>query len=94
MSHVKDCVKLINKSVADFKPSVGLILGSGLGQFCDNVETIASIDFNSLPGFPDAGVGGHAGRLIFGSVAGGLTWKRYAYNRSYQYDRSFTLIWG
>ena len=70
MSHVKDCVKLINKSVADFKPSVGLILGSGLGQFCDNVETIASIDFNSLPGFPDAGVGGHAGRLIFGSVAG------------------------
>ncbi len=68
MSQVNDCVGIINQHVKNFKPEVGLILGSGLGQFCDNVKTITSIDFGSLPGFPIAGVGGHAGRLLFGQV--------------------------
>jgi len=68
MSQVEDCVNIINQSAKNFKPQVGLILGSGLGQFCDNIETQASIDFNQLPGFPIAGVGGHAGRLLFGQV--------------------------
>jgi len=68
MSKVKDCVNIINQSAKNFKPQVGLILGSGLGQFCDNIETQASIDFDQLPGFPITGVGGHAGRLLFGQV--------------------------
>ena len=68
MSQVEDCVDIINQSANNFKPQVGLILGSGLGQFCDNIETQASIDFDQLPGFPIAGVGGHAGRLLFGQV--------------------------
>jgi len=68
MSQVEDCVDIINQSAKNFKPQVGLILGSGLGQFCDNIETQASIDFDQLPGFPIAGVGGHAGRLLFGQV--------------------------
>ena len=68
MSQVEDCVNIINQSAKNFKPQVGLILGSGLGQFCDNIETQASIDFDQLPGFPIAGVGGHAGRLLFGQV--------------------------
>ena len=52
MSQIDDCIKIINQSIEGFKPEVGLILGSGLGQFCDNVETKASIDFDQLPGFP------------------------------------------
>ena len=68
MSQVDDCINIINQNIDDFKPEVGLILGSGLGQFCDNVEIKASIDFNQLPGFPEAGVKGHAGRLLFGNV--------------------------
>ena len=68
MSQVEDCVNIINQSAKNFKPQVGLILGSGLGQFCDNIETQASIDFSQLPGFPITGVGGHAGRLLFGQV--------------------------
>ena len=62
MSQVEDCIKVISKSAKDFTPEVGLILGSGLGQFCEHVEVVASIDFNELPGFPVAGVGGHAGK--------------------------------
>ena len=68
MSQVEDCVNIINQSAKNFKPQVGLILGSGLGQFCDNIEIQASFDFEQLPGFPIAGVGGHAGRLLFGQV--------------------------
>ena len=68
MSQVEDCVNIINQSAKNFKPQVGLILGSGLGQFCDNIATQASIDFDQLPGFPIASVGGHAGRLLFGQV--------------------------
>ena len=64
MNQIDDCIKIINQNIEGFKPEVGLILGSGLGQFCDNVETKASIDFDQLPGFPIAGVGGHAGRLL------------------------------
>ena len=49
---------------------MGLILGSGLGQFCEHVEVVASIDFDELPGFPLPGVSGHAGKLLLGQVSG------------------------
>ena len=68
MSQVDDCVKIIVKSAKGFSPKVGLILGSGLGQFCDTVEVVANINFSELPGFPVAGVGGHAGKLLLGQV--------------------------
>ncbi len=70
MSQVEDCIKIISKSAKSFAPRVGLILGSGLGQFCDHVEVVSSIDFGELPGFPVAGVGGHAGKLLLGHVSG------------------------
>ena len=70
MSQVQECVDIIHQHVKDFKPQVGLILGSGLGQFCDNMTTQVSLDFNDLPGFPVAGVGGHAGKLLFGEIEG------------------------
>ena len=70
MNQVQNCIKVIRKSAKDFKPQVGLILGSGLGQFCEHVNVVASIDFNELPGFPIAGVGGHAGKLLLGQVSG------------------------
>jgi len=70
MSQVQDCVKVISRHINSFKPKVGLILGSGLGQFCDNIKTHATLDFDELPGFPIAGVGGHAGKLLFGEIEG------------------------
>ena len=70
MSQVEDCIEVISKSAKGFIPQVGLILGSGLGQFCEHVEVVASIDFDELPGFPIAGVGGHAGKLLLAQVSG------------------------
>ena len=52
------------------KPSTGIILGSGLGGFADAVEDAVTIAYGELPGFPEPGVSGHAGRLVLGHVEG------------------------
>ncbi len=52
-------------------PSVGLVLGSGLGPAIeDDLEIEASFAFTALPGFPPPGVPGHAGTLSLGRFAG------------------------
>jgi purine-nucleoside phosphorylase len=50
-------------------PSVGLILGSGLGPLADAVEGIR-IDGREIPGWPVSSVAGHAGRIILGELEG------------------------
>ena len=50
-------------------PRVGLVLGSGLGHLAEAVEGV-SIPYADLPGFPEAGVSGHAPRLVVGDLEG------------------------
>lgn len=52
----------------DFLPEIGIVLGSGLGDFARQVEKSAEISYGTLPGFPVSTVAGHAGKLIFGYV--------------------------
>ena len=54
----------------DAAPAVGLILGSGLGDFADRLESAEEIPFAQIPGFPVPTVEGHAGALILGSFQG------------------------
>jgi purine-nucleoside phosphorylase len=49
---------------------VAVILGSGLGAFADGLEGARGLPFAELPGFPEATVHGHKGRLVYGSVEG------------------------
>ncbi len=51
-------------------PRVFLVLGSGLSGLVDCVEDGDVIPFSEVPGFPDAGVQGHAGQLVFGEIGG------------------------
>jgi xanthosine phosphorylase len=51
-------------------PRVGVVLGSGLGQVADAVENATAIPYSDLPGFPQPGVEGHAGRAVAGSIGG------------------------
>ncbi|MDK2903550.1 MAG: purine-nucleoside phosphorylase, partial [Clostridiales bacterium] len=53
-----------------FKPSVGLILGSGLGNLAQRVEDPVIVNYGDIPEFPVSTVSGHAGRFIFGSLSG------------------------
>jgi purine-nucleoside phosphorylase len=46
-------------------PSVGLILGSGLGRYADRPPTLAALSYREIPGFHPCSVEGHAGKLIF-----------------------------
>ncbi len=49
---------------------VGIILGSGLGDFGENIENPKEISYADIPGFPKATVQGHAGKLIAGELCG------------------------
>jgi purine-nucleoside phosphorylase len=49
---------------------VGIVLGSGLGDFVKEIETHHAIAYNDIPHFPVSTVQGHSGKLIFGSIAG------------------------
>jgi purine-nucleoside phosphorylase len=51
-------------------PRVGIILGTGLGPLAEGVEDGTSISYADLPGFPHAGVSGHAGALLLGELEG------------------------
>jgi purine-nucleoside phosphorylase len=51
-------------------PVVGVILGSGLGDFAAAVEDRLEIPYAQIPGFPASAVVGHAGTLVAGTLAG------------------------
>jgi purine-nucleoside phosphorylase len=50
------------------RPRVGLVLGSGLGAFADELAGAARIDYAKIPHFPRSTAIGHAGRLVIGRV--------------------------
>jgi len=61
---------IIQKHLNVLTPRVGVVLGSGLGPFADKIENPIVISYADLPGFPDAGVSGHAGELVAGLIEG------------------------
>jgi purine-nucleoside phosphorylase len=58
------------KSKTDFKPQIGIVLGSGLGNLGNQIKEVASISYNDIPNFPVSTVKGHQGRLVFGKLGG------------------------
>jgi purine-nucleoside phosphorylase len=54
----------------DSLPPLGIVLGSGLGPFADEVEGAVAVPYSELPGFPVPSVVGHAGRLVVGAIEG------------------------
>lgn len=64
MSETIDYIKSIIK---DFKPEIGLVLGSGLGELADEVGGIR-IPYCEIPSFENSTVQGHKGSLIFAEV--------------------------
>jgi purine-nucleoside phosphorylase len=49
-------------------PQCGIVLGSGLGNFTDEIEVETEIPYEELPHFPVSTVKGHKGRLVFGRL--------------------------
>ncbi len=56
------------KKIKDIKPKVGVVLGSGLGAFVDQIEDKVTIAYADIPNFKPTTVEGHEGRLILGKI--------------------------
>ena len=61
------CVDSVRK-VTDFEPEVAIVLGSGLGDYANDIKVECEIDYKEIEGFPVSTVPGHAGKFIFGYV--------------------------
>lgn len=66
---MQETINFINEKTNNFKPEIGIILGSGLGDFVNNFESIA-IPYSEIPGFETSTIQGHAGKLVFAEIKG------------------------
>ena len=56
------------RSLTMLQPMLGIILGSGLGNFASQVENPTTISYAEIPHFPQSTVEGHSGKLILGTI--------------------------
>ena len=64
---VQETVSYI-KSKTNFSPEYGVILGSGLGGFTEDIQIEFTLPYSEIPNFPIATVEGHKGALVFGTI--------------------------
>ncbi len=69
-NQVDTCAKAIAAAHDGPPPRYGMVLGSGMGPLADSISDPVIIDYGALPGFPQPGVEGHAGRLVIGQLQG------------------------
>lgn len=62
-------IAFLNEKTDNFKPEIGIILGSGLGELADEYCDFA-VPYNEIPGFVKSTVKGHKGRLVFTEING------------------------
>lgn len=64
---VQETVSYI-KEKTNFTPEYGVILGSGLGGFTDDIAVEFTLPYSEIPNFPVSTVQGHKGALVFGTI--------------------------
>jgi len=69
LKEIKKATEYINAQV-NFKPEVGIILGTGLGALVDDIEIQHTLSYKDIPNFPVSTVETHSGKLIFGELCG------------------------
>ena len=69
MEQIKETLDYINSKTNNLKVDVAIILGSGLGCFCDDLDGIR-IKYSEIPHFGSSNVEGHKGELLFCEIEG------------------------
>ena len=69
-NHAVTSAQIIQQRAPNHQPIIGIVLGSGLGSFADQLENSVTINYEDLPGFPNTTVHGHGHRLVLGSIHG------------------------
>lgn len=59
------CVESI-RIKTDFVPAIGIVLGSGLGEYANEIKVVATVEYSDIEGFPVSTVMGHQGKFVFG----------------------------
>lgn len=67
LKDLKETVKFLQKQYKK-KPQVGIVLGSGLGNFASQIQVEKEVPYADIPHFPVSTVQGHSGKLIFGRL--------------------------
>ena len=66
-NQVQETVSFIKQKI-NFTPEYGVILGSGLGSFTDDIQVEFTLPYGEIPNFPVSTVQGHKGALVFGTI--------------------------
>lgn len=69
MREINEAKEYILSKISDV-PEIGLILGSGLGEMADKIESAVRIEYKDIPHFPVSTVAGHKGQLVIGTLEG------------------------
>ena len=70
MNDIQTAYDYILGKIGNIRPTVGAILGSGLGDFADSLSNPVIVEFSEIPGFPQSTVEGHQGQFVFGEKEG------------------------
>lgn len=65
---VQETVAFLNEKTKNYNPEFGVILGSGLGKFVEDIAIEFVVEYKDIPNFPISTVQGHKGALVFGKV--------------------------
>lgn len=65
LQRIKETASFLQTKI-DFKPQVGIVLGTGLGGLVKEIDIYTEFDYEDIPNFPLSTVDGHHGKLIFG----------------------------
>ena len=64
---LETCLESVRRKTA-FQPEAAVILGSGLGDYADEIRIEETLDYTDIEGCPTSTVAGHKGRFVFGYV--------------------------
>ncbi len=67
---IQKAVDAIRGKIGDRRPTIAVVLGSGLGFFTQRIQDSATIPYRDIPGFPEPTVIGHGGELVAGRLGG------------------------
>lgn len=70
LEQIEFTTKSIREKINNFKPEVGIILGTGLGGLVKEITVEHVLPYETIPNFPVSTVEGHSGKLIFGNLGG------------------------
>ena len=66
LEKIEQAANFIKQRTKNFKPLIGIILGSGLGNLAEEVEQKIIIQYEEVPNMPKSTVSGHKGNFVFG----------------------------